>query len=293
MTSGGNPEPRKRPRHQRSRHSTTLHSLTLVAPSPIGQCNGPSKLNDRTVRVLRTNRRSRSFRATSSHLYHRGAEKTLLGGPLQREPVALCQAWTEGTRHLPATRRLLPVALAAFLIAACSGLDDGSDTDGPTSPVTRDTSSPATGGTAGPSISTTTEPEVGGDWEGTFQLTETREMPKPPPTQFPNQKVDRTCTVSGELTLHLDQEGSNVTVSRSGSSEEGGCERAGNVRGSGSLTAEGAAIAFDSFELFTCKLVAFTAMVTENTFTADVVGEEALSPACRLESGHLQLSRTA
>jgi hypothetical protein len=126
-----------------------------------------------------------------------------------------------------------------------------------------------------------------------MQITERREILKPPPTDFPGQKQEITCTLSGTLTLQLEQQGSSVSASDGeGSAEGAGCKRSGNITGSGTVTTGGRGISFTTFELLGCALTPFTATVTNDSLTADVTGGAASPPACVLVTGHLQLHRT-
>lgn len=138
--------------------------------------------------------------------------------------------------------------------------------------------------------------QVTGVWEGTIQLTERVQVtvPKPPPTDFLGQTTtqDRACTLNGNLTLQLEQQGSGVSVNGDGSAEGGGCQRDGEASGSGTVTAGGRELGFTSLNLLGCTLAPFTATITGDNLAADVTGVAAAHPACRLVMGHLQLHRT-
>jgi hypothetical protein len=125
------------------------------------------------------------------------------------------------------------------------------------------------------------------------QFTERRERDQPLPTQFPGQKQRYTCSLSGTLTVQLEQQGSNVKATGAESSaDSGGCGRTGNTTGSGTITSGGDGIDFTTFQLLGCTLSPFTATVTDDDLTADVTGAAASPPACVLLTGHLKLHRT-
>lgn len=138
--------------------------------------------------------------------------------------------------------------------------------------------------------------QVTGTWGGTIQITERQQVtiPKPPPTDFLGQTTtqDRTCTLSGNLTLRLEQQGSSVSASGGGSAGGADCKRIGDAGGRGTVTAGAREIGFSTFDLLGCALVPFTATVTDDNLTANVVGVAASHPACRIVQGHLQLHRT-
>jgi hypothetical protein len=100
-----------------------------------------------------------------------------------------------------------------------------------------------------------------------------------------------TCTLTGTLTLQLEQQGSSVSADGEGSAKSDGCEGGGKATGRGTVTTGGRGISFTTFQLFHCTLAPFTATVTDDTLTANVTGVAA-SSACVLLTGHLQLRRT-
>ena len=138
--------------------------------------------------------------------------------------------------------------------------------------------------------------QVTGTWEGIIHITERKQVtfPKPPPTNSPSETItqDRTCTLSGNLTLRLEQQGSSVSVSGGGSAGGADCKRIGDASGSGTVTAGAREIGFSTFDLLGCALVPFTATVTDDNLTANVMGVAASHSACRVMQGHLQLHRT-
>jgi hypothetical protein len=169
---------------------------------------------------------------------------------------------------------ILLILLLGQLAVACSGGNGGGNGGG------------SGGGNGGGQV------QVTGKWDGNIQITERREVDAPPPTQFPGQKQISTRTLSGTLTLQLEQQGSSVSASGDGSVEGSGWGRDGPANGSGTITAGARGISFTTFELLGCALTPFTATVTDDSLTADVTGMAASPLACVLVMGHLQLHRT-
>jgi len=177
-----------------------------------------------------------------------------------------------------ATRRCqMLAALAAVILAGCSAAPTHSQGQG--------------GGQNSEGSLGVGEAHVAGTWQGRMTITV---RCAPPSTDFPGQtgSQDVPRSLAGDLTLVLEQSGSDVRVSGDGGAQGTGCTLSGDVTGAGAVTSDGRGVRFDSMSLLGCSLAPFVATLFHGALIADVTGTVGAPGDCVLESGYFEVHRT-